>query len=155
MLASSRRELEEEKELLERGKREAATEADKLDLRREVYTVCPTGCACVCTRYVTSIHIRFMYFRDNMSGPLFDSQWYLGTPGKSGRPYQSRQKCEFCSCFDFFNPPLVFACPFAGRYMLHALAPLFLLASFAPLLLLRLFRVLRPSLPACILSYFD
>lgn len=36
MLESSKRELEEEKELLERGRREAAGEADKLDKRREV-----------------------------------------------------------------------------------------------------------------------
>lgn len=36
MLASSRKELEEGQELLERGRREAAEEADKLDLRREV-----------------------------------------------------------------------------------------------------------------------
>lgn len=36
LLASSKRDLEEEKELLQRGKREAAAEADKLDQRREV-----------------------------------------------------------------------------------------------------------------------
>lgn len=36
VLASSKRELEEDRQLLERGKREAATEADNLDQRREV-----------------------------------------------------------------------------------------------------------------------
>lgn len=37
MLAASKKDLEEEKALLERGKREAATEADKLEQRREVW----------------------------------------------------------------------------------------------------------------------
>lgn len=36
VLASSKRELEEEKELLQRGKREAAAETDTLEKRREV-----------------------------------------------------------------------------------------------------------------------
>lgn len=36
MLESSKKGLEEEKELLDRGKREAGAEADKLDQRREV-----------------------------------------------------------------------------------------------------------------------
>lgn len=36
MLASSKRDLDQEKELLQRGKREAAAEADKLEKRREV-----------------------------------------------------------------------------------------------------------------------
>lgn len=36
VLESSKRELEEEKSLLERGRRDAAGEADKLDERREV-----------------------------------------------------------------------------------------------------------------------
>lgn len=36
VLESSKRELEEEKDLLERGRRDAAGEAEKLDERREV-----------------------------------------------------------------------------------------------------------------------
>ena len=41
VLASSKRELEEERQLLERGKKEAATEAENLDRRREVcYVAC-------------------------------------------------------------------------------------------------------------------
>lgn len=40
VLASSKRELEEERQLLERGKKEAATEAENLDRRREVMLCC-------------------------------------------------------------------------------------------------------------------
>lgn len=56
VLASSRRELEEEKDLLERGQREAATEADKLDLRREVRIIFRTR---VCMHF----HERFIWLR--------------------------------------------------------------------------------------------